>query len=107
MARTIRRKSATFNYEWVLRDWCFDAGYIRRVEIDRHSPDGREKLARYHGDAGCGRYGSRTAPHWYRRSCNKKASNTEKQYLHLWKKMVDGQYEIPKPTRVSNASWYW
>lgn len=109
MARTIRRKNATFNYDWVLAELIRveDSYRYEWVPVDRHSPEGRKKLAHYRSDAGSGRYVTSTAPHWYRRSRNKKASNIEKQHLHRWKKAGDDQYEVPKLTRVSDASWYW
>lgn len=103
MARTFRRKSGMYHYGWVLIDW---STYSDR-ELDRHSDEGKRRLARYHSDAGCGGYGGGTAPHWYRRHRNKLATNREKQCLYRWAKLGDEQYEVPKPVRVSDASWYW
>lgn len=109
MARTIRRRKAKFNYsQWVLCDLVRDpGGFFQWVDIDRHSTEGRRKLARYHGDAGFGDYGHACPPHWYRRARNKSASNQEKQRIHRWKKLGDEQYEVPRSVRVRDASWYW
>lgn len=110
MAKTIRRRKAKFNYSaYVLCDLVRVPGEYRSewVSIDRHSDEGRRKLARYHSDAGFGAYGHGCAPHWYRRLRNKKAAAVERQYLHRWKKLGDEQYEVPWPARVNDASWYW
>lgn len=110
MAKTIRRRKAKFNYsKYVLCDLVRVPGTYRFewVDIDRHSPEGKKKLANYHGDAGFGDYGHACSPRWYRRIRNKAASGREKQYLHCWKKLGDEQYEVPRLVRVSDASWYW
>jgi len=118
MARTFRRKKATYNYGWLLRDsvfvhssedgeWTGYGRYLKHIKIDQHSPKGKRKLANYHSDAGFGQYGHGSAPHWYRRMLNNKASGLEQQHLHRWKKLGDDLYEVPKPTRVRDAGWYW
>lgn len=105
MARTTRRRDKS-NYSWILSDWVKVNGFYQYVSINKNSEEGKKLLALYHSDHGHGRYGYNTAPHWYRRNCNKEASNIEKNELHLWIKYGE-QYEVPKPKRVCDASWYW
>jgi hypothetical protein len=109
MAKTIRRKNHKYNYSWVLRspDWILIGGMYQRIPttLDRHSKAGKKALAEYHADGGFGSYGQASAPHWYRRMLNKKATNKEKNQLDRWVK--DNDFEVPKPVRVGDASWYW
>ncbi len=108
MARTIRRKNVKHNYDWVLIHYAC-AWFDTRVTsvIDRHSKEGKKKLAVYHSDAGFGSYCKKSPPHWYRRWRNKVATNIEKQAIHRWKKLGNEQFEVPKMVRVKDASWYW
>jgi|GEM_PF-893341 len=107
MSRTIRRKHADFNYYWTLRDYVYDeeAGHWKRQSIDRHSPEGKKLLAKYHSDHGFGDYAHACPPRWYRRLRNKTSTMREKQHVAKWMKNPD--YEVPKFVRVSDASWFW
>ena len=52
MARTYRRRQEKHEYRWVLSDVQRLPGLRwRRVSIDRHTPEGRRRLARFHSDA--------------------------------------------------------
>ena len=106
MARTIRRKNVKYHYDWVLTETVRTSGmYGYRVRVDQHSKAGKKLLAEYHSDSGFGDYSHMSPPHWYRRYRNKVATSKEKQ--HIIKYLKDPEYEVPKPVRVGDASWYW
>ena len=64
MARTYRRRQEKHEYRWVLSDVRRLPGLRwRRVSIDRHAPEGRRRLARFHSDA---HRPSCRVPAWYR-----------------------------------------
>jgi len=49
MSRTYRQRSNNwFNLEWVLRD--HDADAITPPQIDRHSKEGKKRIAKFHSD---------------------------------------------------------
>ena len=50
MSRTYRRRGQRHEYRWVLRDWKM-LPFAAPVLIDRHSPEGRRRIARFHSDA--------------------------------------------------------
>ena len=64
MAKTYRRRQEKHEYRLVLSDVQRLPGLRwRRVRIDRHTPEGRRRLARFHSDA---HWPSRRVPAWYR-----------------------------------------
>lgn len=99
MSRTVRRKNERWDYGWVLRDWD------GRGAVDRHSWEGRRRIARYHSDAGTGGLYMDSAPRWYRRAQNKKVWRAEERAVRRWMSGID--IEIPSRIQVSNASWFW
>ena len=103
MSRTFRRRKTGYNYWWVCRDYCWD----RPFQYDRHSIEGRKKIALYHSDAGFGDYSHKPAPHWYRRLLNKKCTRQERAEVHLWLLRGEEGFEVPKFKRVKDASYYW
>lgn len=109
MSRTFRRKRGKYHYEWVLRDYrvveSTHGWYIQDFQIERHSESGRRKIARFHSDAGFGDYRWKSAPHWYRRLCNKKFARADQRLVHGF---IRGESEdVVASPRARNASWYW
>lgn len=52
MSRTVRRRSARHAYAWVLREHVFiSRWYFEWRPIDRHSTEGRRRLAVFHSDS--------------------------------------------------------
>lgn len=109
MSRTVRRKKFRYNYGWVLRDYEIvpdEASFrLKRITLDRHSREGRKRIARYHSDHGFGDYAHATAPRWYRRRLNRRNDRREEQALHRWRRNPDCE-PVLLPRR-REASWYW
>lgn len=52
MSRTIRRKSAKHEAKsWVLTDYVYVGGYLKKVEVPEKSREGQKALAKFHSDA--------------------------------------------------------
>ena len=104
MSRTYRRKGERHEYRWVLREWTFESGYLQRITLDRHSPEGRRTIARFHSDAQVTMNGS--APKCFRRIFKRRQRNANtRQFLH-W--LADAGYEPVMDARHRNsAKWAW
>ena len=106
MSRTFRRKGTDHQNAW----WAFSE--LQRIEgtwdwvpFQKGTIEYKKKVAIYHSDAGCGCYSSMTAPRFYRRMCNKKATMKEKQEVNKVFKIVE--YDPVCCPRVRDASWYF
>jgi hypothetical protein len=53
MSRTFRRKQERHEYRWVLREWSFADGVVRRYQVDPKSAAGRRAIAKFHSDKAC------------------------------------------------------
>jgi len=52
MSKTIRRRSARYEYRWVLSDWVsLPSRSLLRQRIAPHSSEGRKRLAKFHSDS--------------------------------------------------------
>lgn len=98
MSRTIRRKNTTYSYYW-------DVGSSWWYRLKPTLEECIQEKAKYHSDSGWGSYNRMAAPHWYRRYLNKREKTKEK--LDILKFCRSEEYDVLKPKRVRNASWYW
>ena len=98
MSRTIRRKNTQYNYYWEHRSFWL-------LRHERSTEECVQEKAKYHSDAGFGSYNKMAAPHWYRRYLNKREKTKEK--LDVLRFCRNDEYDVLKPRRVRNASWYW
>jgi len=107
MSRTTRRKNPHGDMYWVTSELQRVEGSYQYVwvALDVQSDKYKKNLALYRSDAGYGSYGNGTAPHFYRRMCNKKATMKEKQEVKKFFKLLD--YDPVLCPRVSSASWYF
>lgn len=104
MSRTYRRRSARHEYPWVLRDWEFDPGCLRIIEIDRRSPEGRRAIARFHSDAQSAMNSG--APRWLRRVFKRRQKTFNARELQRW--FADPCYDPVAIVRHRNsAKWAW
>jgi hypothetical protein len=105
MSRTYRRRGARHEYRWVLREWSFaSAGYLAPVMLDRHSPEGRRAIARFHSDTqvtlGSG------PPRWFRRIFEKRHRNANARQLLRW--LANPEYDpVMNARHRHSAKWAW
>ena len=98
MSRTLRGKNTAYNYYWNFKGYS----WFRREYTPEECV---QEKAKYHSDAGFGSYDKMAAPHWYRRYLNKREKTKEK--LDILKFFKNEKYDVLKPKRVRNASWFW
>ncbi len=97
MSRTIRRKSETHEYSWVLRDWdtffnTYGICYGTRITYDPKSKYGKKALAEFHSDAGTFE-GKEPGPSWFRNLTTERPQRREaKRQLHKF--MLDEEFEV-------------
>jgi hypothetical protein len=104
MSRTYRRKSARYEYGWVLREWTFEAGHLQRLELDRDSSEGRRRIARFHSDA-CVMMRS-GPPRWFRRHFKRRHRNADTRELRKW--LNDPGYDsLLNARHRHSARWAW
>ena len=104
MSRTYRRQGERYEYTWVLREWAFDSGRLVRIQIDRHSVEGRRAIARFHSDAQVTMNGS--PPHWFRRVFKRRQRNANSRELRRW--LADPGYDaILNIRHRHSARWEW
>lgn len=89
MSRTYRRRGERHEYSWVLREWTFESGYIKRVVLDPNSLAGRRALARFHSDAQVPMKGG--VPRWFCRIFKRRQRNADTRQLLRW--FADPGYE--------------
>jgi len=104
MSRTYRRRGARYEYRWVLREWVFEPGIFRCLPIDRHSPEGRRAIARFHSD------GDDTmkscVPRWFRRVFKQRQRMSNAREFRRW--LADPCYDPVMNARHRNsAQWAW
>jgi hypothetical protein len=104
MSRTYRRRGERHEYGWVLREWTFEAGHVKRVMLERNSPDGRRAIARFHSDAQVTMKGG--VPRWFRRIFKRRQREANTRQLLRW--LADPGYEPVMSARHRNsAKWAW
>jgi hypothetical protein len=104
MSRTYRRCSERHEYRWVLCEWVFESGRSRQVELDRHSPEGRRAIARFHSDAHFTMHGG--VPRWFCRIFKRRQRNANTRQLLRW--LADPGYDPVMNARHRNsAKWAW
>lgn len=106
MSKTIRRRSARYEYRWVLSDWAWIAPrYSVRQRIAPHSPEGRKRLAKFHSDS------QRTmemVPSYFRRSCNRKKRRENQQVLSRFSREGDWDHgPVMAPDKSKALSYWW
>lgn len=104
MSRTYRRRGERHEYRWVLREWVFESGRRTPVLLDRHSPEGRRAIARFHSDAQITMHGG--VPRWFRRIFKKRQRNANTRQLLRW--LADPGYDpVMNARHRSSAKWAW
>jgi hypothetical protein len=91
-------------YHWVLRESVFESGFVRRFLIDRHSPEGRRTIARFHSDAAVTlRSGT---PHWFRRTFKRRQRASNSREFLRW--LADPCYDpVMNVRHRGSAQWAW
>jgi hypothetical protein len=104
MSRTFRRRDARYEYRWVLREAVFACGRSVELRIDRHSPQGRRAIARFHSDA---EFTMRSAaPRWYRRVFDHRLRTLNDRELRRW--LNDpAYYPVQQVRHRHRANWSW
>jgi hypothetical protein len=103
MSRTYRRRRHRYEYSWVLRDWR-TVPFVAPVLIDRHSPEGRRVIARFHSDAEITIRS--TAPRWYREVFDRRLDTFNDKQLRRW--LADPGYDPVMQARHRHAAnWSW
>lgn len=104
MSCTYRRRGERQEYRWVLCEWTFESGHIRRIMLDRHSSKGRRALARFHSDAQFTMKGG--VPRWFRRLFKRRLRAANTREFFRW--LDDPRYEPLMNARHRNsAKWAW
>ena len=104
MSRTYRRRGERHEYSWVLRDWTFEAGYVKRIALDPNSVAGRRALARFHSDAQVAMNGG--VPRWFCRIFKRRQRNADTRQLLRW--FADPCYEpVMNARHRHRAKWAW
>jgi len=104
MSRTYRRRRHRYEYRWVLRDWDAPAPLRSPVLLDRHSPEGRRAIARFHSDAELTMRSG--APRWYRKFYDHRLRTVNDREFHRW--LHDNEYGPVFDVRHRHrASWSW
>lgn len=106
MSRTYRRRGERHEYRWVLRDSFFDSESrsIVRFLIDRHSPEGRRAIARFHSDADVTMLGG--VPHWFCRIFKRRQRTADTRELLRW--FADPGYDpVMQARHRHSAKWAW
>jgi hypothetical protein len=104
MSRTYRRSAERHEYGWVLRELKFDGTRFEWVVLDRHSPEGRRAIARFHSDAQRNMKGG--APHWFCRNFKRRQRSANNRQFLRW--LADSGYEPVMNARHRNsAKWAW
>ena len=104
MSRTYRRRGERHEYCWVLREIVFDACRFTHIVLDRHSPEGRRAIARFHSDAEITMRGG--APRWYRRIHDHRLRTSNDRELRRW--FADPGYDPVQQVRHRHAAnWSW
>ena len=103
MSRTYRRRGERHEYRCVLREWVFESGYLHAFLIDRHSPEGRRAIARFHSDSSHDKSG---VPHRFRRIFKQRQRTSNVRELRRW--LADPCYDPVITVRHGNsAKWAW
>ncbi len=72
--------------------------------IDRHSPEGRRAIARFHSDADITMRGG--APHWFCRIFKRRQRNVDTRELRRW--LADPDYDpLMQSRHRHSAKWAW
>ena len=105
MSKTIRRRSARYEYRWVLSDWVsLPSRSLLRQRIAPHSSEGRKRLTKFHSDS---QRTMKMVPSYFRRICNRKNRRENQQILSRFSRVGDlegGPVMVPNK---SNALSYW
>lgn len=103
MSRTYRRRRHRYEYRWVLRDWK-NAPFGAPLLLDRHSPDGRRALARFHLDNEITTRGA--APRWYRKAFDRRLRTFNNKEFRRW--LADPGYDsVFESNHRHRANWSW
>lgn len=103
MSRTYRRRRHRYEYSWVLRDWE-TVSFVAPLQLDRHSPEGRRAIARFHSDAEITLRS--TAPRWYRKAYDQRLRTFNDKLLRRW--LADPGYDSVMQVRHRHAAnWSW
>jgi hypothetical protein len=104
MSRTFRRRRHRYEYRHVLRVWIPPAPFWSWDLLDRHSPEGRRAIARFHSDKEVTMGGA--APHWYRRTHDHRIRTVNDRELRRW--LADDGYDPVFDVRHRHgANWSW
>ncbi|MCP5062988.1 MAG: hypothetical protein GY936_11050, partial [Ignavibacteriae bacterium] len=80
MSRTYRRKKATQEYYWVLREWIYHKNIVYSKQYDKHSKEGKRRIRVFHSDA---QATMEQVPKWYKvYFCRKPFRRKEKEALY-------------------------
>jgi hypothetical protein len=104
MSHTYRRQHERHEYSWVLRESTFESGHLQHFQLDRHSPEGRRAIARFHSDAYLTlRSGP---PRWFRRIFKRRQSTVNARQYFRW--VADPGYNpIMSVRHRHSAKWAW
>ena len=102
MSRTYRRRGERHEYRWLLRDSFFDrqSCCFTHYLIDRHSPEGRRAISRFHSDADVTMRGG--VPHWFCRIFKRRQRNADTRELLRW--FAD---PVMQSRHRHSAKWAW
>ena len=104
MSRTYRRRRHRYEYRWVLCDWRNAPFLGAPLLLDRHSPDGRRAVARFHSDNEITMRGA--APRWYRKVYGRRLSTFNDKQLRRW--LADPGYDpVMLAWHRHAANWSW
>ncbi|MEN9931246.1 MAG: hypothetical protein RL604_1493 [Pseudomonadota bacterium] len=84
MSRSFRRKNASYEYYWVLRDHSFDMSRHRVTLYEQTSEKGRRAIRKFHSDSQQMMFSG--SPAWFRKIFKKKRESYNLRQMHLWLK---------------------
>lgn len=102
MSRSFRRKNATYEYYWVLRNDIFDVPQHRVTLHGLTSKKGRKAIRKFHSDAQQTMFSG--APAWFRKIFKKKHESFNLRQMHQWLK--NPEYEPVLNIRHKHSAIY-
>lgn len=87
MSRSFRRKNATYEYYWVLRNDRIDMSRHQITLLDQDSKEGRRAIRRFHSDSQQTMFSG--SPAWLRKIFKKKNNSHNLRQMHQWIKNSD------------------
>lgn len=105
MSRSFRRKNATYEYYWVLRDDRIDMSRHRVTMLDQASKEGRRAIRKFHSDSQQTMFSG--APAWFRKIFKKKNSSHNLRQMHQWIKNSDYEPVLNIRHKYSATYAWW